>query len=156
MRDKNEHQWEKLTKVKSTPQGSGGTNLAEILPKLNEVLKVTGFQLNPLGPIPTTAQQPKGEVTLSDMFQKMTEVFLPDKAAGFDGLIQFDIANDEPQALYIKDSKVEIKAEKGSNPACTITTDKDSMLEMLHGKADPTKLFMIVLPILVFSVFSNK
>lgn len=136
-----------LISDKTKESAQGGTNLDPLLPKLNETLKSIGLKVEKLSgasasdAVPTSAKSQDG-LTLSAMFQKFSDIFVPEKAAGFDGLIQFVIAGDEPQALYIKDNKVTVKAELGSNPACTISTDKDSMLEMLHGKADPTKLFM--------------
>ena len=131
-------------KTKETSQGTG--NIDALLPRLNETLKQLGLKVDKLSggsSVPATAvPETSSGPSLSAMFQKFTEVFVPEKAAGFDGLIQFVINGDEPEALYIKDNKVTIKAEMGSSPACTITTDKQSMLDMLHGKADPTKLFM--------------
>lgn len=132
-------------KAKETAQTTG--NLDSLLPKLNDTLKALGVKVEKLSGTDSTATASvaaptEGSLTLSMMFQKFSEVFVAEKAAGFDGLIQFVINGDEPEALYIKDGKVTIKAEMGQNPACTITTDKQSMLEMLDGKADPTKLYM--------------
>jgi NAD(P)-dependent dehydrogenase (short-subunit alcohol dehydrogenase family)/acyl dehydratase/putative sterol carrier protein len=133
--------FEEITDRNKGKEPAGDSNIDSLIPKLNEVIKGLGIQISKIGELPTTAPVTAAP-TLSDMFQKFTEVFIPEKAAGFEGLIQFEIEGDQPQAIYIKDGKVTIKAEKGSNPECTITTDKESMLDMLHGKSDPTKLFM--------------
>lgn len=120
---------------------SGGGNIDAVLPKLNEVLKELGVQVVPAGMVPAGAATKK-EVTLEDMFQLFPSVFLPDKAGDFEGLIQFLIDGAEPEAIYVKGGKVEVKTEVGESPAVKITTDRDSMLSMMEGKADPTKLFM--------------
>lgn len=129
---------------KTKESAKAGGNLDAVLPKLNDTLKSLGVRLEKVGAVTSTtapAQTSTGP-TLAMMFQKFTDVFVPEKAAGFEGLIQFVIDGDEPEALYIKDGKVTVKAEQGSGAALTITTDKQSMLDMLQGKADPTKLFM--------------
>ena len=132
-------------KTKESAQSS--SNIDSLIPKLNDTLKSIGVKIektsvgSTAAPALSTAPT-AGEVTLTTMFQKFTEDFVPEKAPGFDGIIQNVIEGDQPEALYIKDNKVIVKAEMGSSPACTITTDKQSMLEMLEGKADPTKLFM--------------
>ncbi len=137
---------EKLASIadKTKEESKGSGNVDALLPKLNETLKQIGLKVAKVSGDSSESAAPAASSgpTLSAMFQKFSEVFVPEKAEGFDGLIQFVIAGDEPEALYIKDKQVTVKAEMGANPACTITTDKQSMLDMLDGKADPTKLYM--------------
>jgi NAD(P)-dependent dehydrogenase (short-subunit alcohol dehydrogenase family)/putative sterol carrier protein/acyl dehydratase len=130
--------FEDITK-KAVPEGTTG-NIQALLPKLNEVLKSLGLQVHPLGAVAVAPS--KVEITLSDMFQKMVDVFLPDKAGDWKGVVQFDVTGDEPQALYVDNGKAEVKVEKAASPDCVVTSDKESMLAMMRGDADPTKLYM--------------
>jgi NAD(P)-dependent dehydrogenase (short-subunit alcohol dehydrogenase family)/putative sterol carrier protein/acyl dehydratase len=132
---------EGIMKFEESASTGGSADLGALLPKLNQVLAEVGLQVTGAGAPGAPAAVPT-EVTLSDMFQKMAEVFLPDKAADFKGLIQFEISGDTPQALYIENKAITIKAEKGSNPACTITTDKGTMTDVFKGKLDINKAFM--------------
>lgn len=135
---------EKLDEIMKfeSPAASGeSVDLKNLIPKLNQVLAEVGLQVTSAGAPGATPSTPT-EVTLSDMFQKMNEVFLPDKAGDFKGLIQFEVSGDKPQAIYIEGGKITIKAEKGSSPACTITTDKTTMIDVFKGKIDINKAFM--------------
>ena len=122
----------------------------DIVPKINDILKSVGLQLVTVGSAGST--QPismsgtpsvvSGEPSLSIMFQKMADVFVPAKAGDFKGIFQYDITGDQPQAIYVENGKVRIVSEKSSSPSVTITTDKETMVALLKGEIDVSKAFM--------------
>ena len=159
----------KMTSVSSTTNAVSGIDPNTIL-KINDVLKSVGLQLanvgsinaSQVGSIPSTSVATGTEPSLSVMFQKMADVFMPDKAGDFKGIFQYDISGDQPQAIYVENGKVKIVSEKATSPSVTITTSKETMIALLKGEIDVNKAFMQgkikadKMPVLMkFSAFFN-
>lgn len=96
-----------------------------IVGKIREIEKAAG-----------TTKAPRVEIPTSELFKLFKEVFVPQKAGKWEGVIQFDIP-EEPYAIYVKKGKVDIKPEKVVSPNLTITTDKESLHDIAKGVLDP-------------------
>ena len=134
--------FEEITKLPKASEEMSVETIKSILPRLNEIIKPLGLQVVVAGEEVVTTEKKSEGLTISDMFQALKEVFLPDKAGSFSGLIQFEIEGDQPQAIYIHDGTVEIKAERGQNPKGTITTDAETIKKLFKGELDPAKAIM--------------
>jgi acyl dehydratase/putative sterol carrier protein len=98
------------------------------------------------------AQEPANEeakVTdgpeLDQIFQGMQERFQPDKASGVDATVQWLIADggeEKPYALTIKDGGFSWEHGQSESPTVTLSTDSDSFVALMTGKAQGATLYM--------------
>ncbi len=75
------------------------------------------------------------KITIHEIFQNMKNVFLPKKARGWKGIIQFDIPN-EPYAIYVNNGEVTIKPGRAPTHNLTITIEKDDLRDLATGFLD--------------------
>jgi putative sterol carrier protein len=103
------------------------------------------------GPPGNGAETDKEEATVSDdqgldeIFEGMVSRFQPDKAGGVDATIQWLISDGEeekPYVLTIKDGTFLWEKMQAVNPTVTLSTDKDSFVALMTGKAQGTALYM--------------
>ncbi|TFF87807.1 MAG: DUF4062 domain-containing protein, partial [Promethearchaeota archaeon] len=74
------------------------------------------------------------EGNLNQLFQRIIpEIFIPEKARRYTGLIQFIIRGDLPQAIYIDKGKLTIKNEIGKDPSICIKVNKELLLAIARG-----------------------
>jgi acyl dehydratase len=82
---------------------------------------------------------------LDQTFQNMQSSFQPDRASGVDAQIQWLIKDgdaEHPYAVTIKDGSFSWQEGQAENPAVTLSTDKDSFVAMMTGKAQGAALYM--------------
>jgi putative sterol carrier protein len=82
---------------------------------------------------------------LEEIFQDMQSSFQPDKASGVDAKIQWLIKDgdeEQPYAVTINDGSFSWEQGQAENPTVTLSTDKDSFVALMTGKAQGASLYM--------------
>ena len=82
---------------------------------------------------------------LDEIFQDMQSSFQPDRASGVDAQIQWlikDADGEHPYAITIKDGSFAWQQGQAENPTVTLSTDKDSFVALMTGKAQGAALYM--------------
>lgn len=82
---------------------------------------------------------------LDEIFQDMQKSFQPDKASGVDATIQWQIKDgdeEKPYAITIKDGSFSWEQGTAENPTVTLSTDRDSFVQLMTGKAQGAALYM--------------
>jgi putative sterol carrier protein len=82
--------------------------------------------------------------TVKETFDVMESKFRPDKAAGLNATIQYDIGGDGGGTwnAVIKDGTCKVASGAASNPSLTVQMSGQDWLDMLSGKASGQMLFM--------------
>ena len=92
-------------------------------------------------------QQQEGGVdgVLGQVFAGMAESFNPDKAAGQQAVVQFEISAPDgthEYAMRIADGRCEVERGRAESPRVTIRTGLGDFLRMITGTANGMQLFM--------------
>src|SRR5437867_8877919 len=85
------------------------------------------------------------EGVLDEVFQGMTEAFLPDKAAGQSAVVQYDVTvAGEPHTyqLNIAGGRCEVVKGRADTPQVTLTLALPDFLRLVAGKLPPVQAFM--------------
>jgi putative sterol carrier protein len=83
------------------------------------------------------------EMTIADLMARLPEAFQPDKAAGVDAVIQFNLTGDSGGEWYvtIKDGEIKVDSGTAENPKLSITADAQDMLDIFTGKLNAMAAF---------------
>lgn len=78
------------------------------------------------------------------VFDGMAAAFQPDKAAGVNAVLQYDITGDGGGTWYaaIADGACEVKEGAHESPNLTLTMSADDWVAMLSGELDGNQAFM--------------
>jgi putative sterol carrier protein len=90
-------------------------------------------------------QQRGVDAVMDDVFQGMTEAFLPEKAAGQSAIVQYDVTvAGEPHSyqLNIGGGKCEVAKGRAGTPRVTLTLALPDFLRVVAGKLPPVQAFM--------------
>lgn len=81
---------------------------------------------------------------LQEIFEKMPQAFVPEKAAGVNATIQLNLNGDDGGNWLLKIADGEIAAEEGEadSPDLTLDMDADDYVALTRGEANPMTLFM--------------
>lgn len=73
---------------------------------------------------------------VAEVFKDMESRFSPEVAGDLDRVFQYEVTGPKggSWAIYVKDGKCSIKAEKAEKPACTITVKDEDFLDLFSGK----------------------
>jgi putative sterol carrier protein len=82
--------------------------------------------------------------TVNETFEAMPSRFRPDKAAGANAVIQYDISGEGGGTWHavIKDGACAVQAGPGTSPNLTLQISGPDWLDMLSGKQSGQMLFM--------------
>lgn len=82
--------------------------------------------------------------TVKETFDLMPSRFRPDKAAGVNATIQYDIAGDQGGTWHavIKDGTCAVNAGAAATPTLTLSMSSQDWLDMLAGKLSGQMAFM--------------
>jgi len=82
--------------------------------------------------------------TVKETFEAMSSRFRPDKAAGVNATIQYDITGDQGGTWHavIKDGACSVVSGAASNPNLTLTMAAEHWLDMVTGKLNGQMAFM--------------
>jgi putative sterol carrier protein len=74
----------------------------------------------------------------------MPEAFLPEKAAGVNAVIQYELTGEGggEWVIRIADGTCEVTEGRTESPNMTLTMDAGDYVDMISGKLDPTAAFM--------------
>ncbi|HSM55291.1 MAG TPA: SCP2 sterol-binding domain-containing protein [Candidatus Sulfomarinibacteraceae bacterium] len=83
--------------------------------------------------------------SVTDIFERMPEMFNAAKAGGFDATVQFDLGGDNGGQWYvvIADGNVAVEKGQADEPSATIRMDAGDFTQMMSGKLDPMNAFMM-------------
>ncbi len=81
---------------------------------------------------------------LKEIFDKMPEAFVPEKAAGINATIQLDLSGDDGGSWLLKIANGQISAEEGASDSADLTLGMDASdyVALSRGEANPMGLFM--------------
>jgi putative sterol carrier protein len=83
--------------------------------------------------------------TLKQIFDGMQDAFMPDKAAGVNAVIQYDVAvngDTKSWSVNIADGKCKTSEGASENPRLTLQTNLPDFMRLIFNQADGTQLFM--------------
>jgi putative sterol carrier protein len=83
------------------------------------------------------------ELTIGDLMKRLPEAFQPDKAAGVDAIIQFNLTGENGGEWFvgIKDGGIKVDEGETEDPKLTITADAQDMLDIFTGKMNAMAAF---------------
>ena len=93
----------------------------------------------------TKEEKVADEGAIDQIFDAMAERFQPDKAAGVDATIQWKIKygeEEKPYTVTIKDGTLATAPGEADSPTVTLSTDSDSFVALMTGKAQGAALYM--------------
>jgi putative sterol carrier protein len=85
------------------------------------------------------------DTTLDQIFQGMQDAFAPEKAAGVNSALQYDIETDEGTKTYsvqIADGTCKTAQGPATDPRLTLKLALVDFVRLIFGQADGTQLFM--------------
>ena len=82
--------------------------------------------------------------TIKEIFERMPSVFLPEKAAGLNAVIQFEMTGEGGGAYYatIADGKCTVTEGVALNPSMTLSAAATDYLAVVNGELNPMQAFM--------------
>ena len=85
------------------------------------------------------------EYTVQELVFNHEKAFMPEKAAGVDAVIQYKLTGDQGGDYIIKihDDVCEVEEGEAENPTMTLTADGEYFGDVLLGKEDGMKGFMM-------------
>jgi putative sterol carrier protein len=85
------------------------------------------------------------EYTVKELVFNHEKAFLPEKAAGVDAVIQYKLTGDQEgdYIVTIADGSCEVEEGQADNPTMTLTADGEYFRDVLLGKEDGMKGFMM-------------
>ena len=88
--------------------------------------------------------QTPAEISPDLVVNEMPNYFLPEKAAGTNATIQFDLTGDDAGKRYIKIADGQASSGQGEveNPNLTLIADSGDFVKIFTGGMDPTSAFM--------------
>lgn len=82
--------------------------------------------------------------TVTEIFDQMSGRFRPEKAAGTNAVVQYDISGEGGGTWHaiIKDGTCTVQPGAGTNPSLTLQVGAQDWIDMTTGKQNPQMLFM--------------
>ncbi len=81
---------------------------------------------------------------VQEIFDKMPEAFLPEKAGNINTTIQLNLTGDGAGlwAIAIANGEISVAQESAANPDLTLEMAATDYVDLSHGRANPMNLFM--------------
>ena len=81
---------------------------------------------------------------INEIFEKMPQAFLPEKAANLNAIIQVELTGEDAGDWVLKIANGAITVNPGRDPApnLTLTIAASDYIALSHGEANPMNLFM--------------
>ena len=123
-------------------------NLQKILSVENaqeypNVTAALGPMLEALNPKEEKAEAKKSKISAADIFAKLPDAFVPEKASGVDVVFQFTLSGEGGGQwnAVVKDGGCEVKQGEHSDATTTITMAADDFVDMIGGKKNAMQLY---------------
>jgi putative sterol carrier protein len=83
-------------------------------------------------------------ITLKELFEKLPDAFLPEKAGDLDVVIQFNLSGEEAGDWYVtvKDGTCVVGEGQHEDPTMSLGADSQDYKDIIFGKLDPMTAFM--------------
>ncbi|MBK5101684.1 MAG: SCP2 sterol-binding domain-containing protein, partial [Desulfobacteraceae bacterium] len=87
--------------------------------------------------------EPGGELTVKGIFDRISDAFQPDKAAGVDVVFQFDISGPEGGSwnVTVKDKTCAVMEGRHGGPTTTIKMGDNDFVMLIKGELNAMKAF---------------
>jgi putative sterol carrier protein len=84
------------------------------------------------------------DITIQDLMDRLPLSFLPEKAAGINAVVLFNLTGDRggQWGVTIQDQHCTVAPGNIANPNVTLTADAQDCLDIFTGKLDGMKAFM--------------
>jgi putative sterol carrier protein len=85
------------------------------------------------------------EYTVKELVFNHEKAFMPEKAAGVNAVIQYKLTGNQPgdYIIHIADGACQVEEGQAENPTMTLTADGEYFRDVLLGKEDGMKGFMM-------------
>ncbi len=82
--------------------------------------------------------------SVKEIFEHINEGFHPDKAAGVDAVIQFELTGEGSGQYWIRvaDKKAEVHEGTHESPTMTLVASADDYIAVINGELNPMTAFM--------------
>ena len=82
--------------------------------------------------------------SIQEIFEHINEGFHPDKAAGVDAVIQFDLTGEGGGKYWIRvvDQKAEVHEGEHEDPTMTLISSAADYIALVNGELNPMTAFM--------------
>jgi putative sterol carrier protein len=83
-------------------------------------------------------------LTIKDLFDRMPDAFMPDKAGDMDAVIQFNLSGEEASDWFvtIKDGACKVDEGVNENPTMTFSADSQDYKDIVTGELNAMNAFM--------------
>lgn len=83
-------------------------------------------------------------ITLQELFDRLPDAFLPEKAGDMDAVIQFKLTGEEESdwIVIIKDKAVKVEKGIHEDPTMTLSADSQDYKDIVTGRMNPMNAFM--------------
>ncbi|MEZ6183552.1 MAG: SCP2 sterol-binding domain-containing protein [Planctomycetota bacterium] len=94
-------------------------------------------------PAAVAAPQPLGPAqVIGAAFRLMPQVFVPERAKGWNAVIHFDITDGTPYTVSVQDGACSTQEGKHGDATCVVTVDQQTYADVVQGKQKPEQAFM--------------
>jgi NAD(P)-dependent dehydrogenase (short-subunit alcohol dehydrogenase family)/acyl dehydratase/putative sterol carrier protein len=102
-----------------------------------------GAMLSALGPSPEPARPAQQPLTVRGVFERITEAFRPEKAAGLDVVFQYSISGRGGGEWYvtIRDGACRVDEGTCSSPTTSILMSDEDFVDLIRGKLNAMQAF---------------
>lgn len=77
-------------------------------------------------------------LTVKDLMEKMPAAFVPEKAEGVEGVIQFELGEEGGKwVCTIKDKTCSVEPGEAESPTLTLKAEASDYIDMITGKLNP-------------------
>ncbi len=77
-------------------------------------------------------------LTVKELMERMPGAFLPEKAEGVEGVIQFSLGEEGGDwVCTIKDKKCTVEAGQADSPNLTLSAEASNYIDLVTGKLNP-------------------
>ena len=83
-------------------------------------------------------------ITLQELFDRLPDAFLPEKAGDMDAVIQFKLTGEEESdwIVIIKDKAVKVEKGIHEDPTMTLSANSQDYKDIVTGRMNPMNAFM--------------
>jgi putative sterol carrier protein len=84
------------------------------------------------------------EITLKELMSRMPKAFLPDKAAGVEAVIQYQLTGEEggDWVVIIEEGACRVEEGMADDPTLTLSADAQEYKDVVTGRSNAMQAFM--------------
>ncbi|RMG15913.1 MAG: hypothetical protein D6731_07295, partial [Planctomycetota bacterium] len=86
--------------------------------------------------------RPSAEEVIDQAFALLPQVFVPERAPGWEAAIVFDIQGASPWTVRVSGGRCTTERGRAEDPTCVVTVDRDTYAAVIRGEEKPEKAFL--------------